>query len=301
MSRILITGINGFIGSSLAKHYHDEGWEVYGIDMCAHEECAWNTYVCDIAHEDIVHILSECRPEVIVHCAGIANVSFSVEHPDEDFEANTVAVHRLLYAIHKAGLTDSRVLFLSSAGVYGQPESLPISENHKTNPISPYALHKTMAEDICSYFIKNYSMDIRIARIFSAYGPGLKKQIFWDMYNKILDTGKLELFGSGEESRDFIYIDDLIKALTIIVEAAKQDDYIYNVANGSQITIKDIARIFVEEYGEDIPVTFNHKNRTGDPDNWCADISRINGLGYSGSVSITEGISRYLTWVKDNK
>ncbi|MBP9997503.1 MAG: NAD-dependent epimerase/dehydratase family protein [Lachnospiraceae bacterium] len=299
MSKVLITGINGFIGKHIADYLCKCENEIIGIDVSAGNG-TYNTIVCDMAKDDLTDILESARPDIVIHCAGIANVSYSIAHPDDDFEANTAVVHRLLYAMLRAGLTSSRVLFLSSAGVYGQPEILPISENTQTSPISPYALHKRMAEDICSYFVDVHGMDIRIARIFSAYGPGLRKQLFWDMYQKVLADGNLQLFGTGEETRDFIYIDDLVRALGLILEAKKSTEYIYNVANGKQVSIREVAGCFAKQMSDKIEVSFNNQNRKGDPDNWCADISKLHGLGYKQQVSLDEGIAQYIEWVRNN-
>lgn len=298
MRKVLITGINGFIGSNMAKHLSNNGDEIVGIDISGGNS-AWDTYICDMMADDLTEILTSIKPDIVIHCAGIANVSYSIEHPNDDFSANTAVVHRLLYALLQAGLTSTRVLFLSSAAVYGQPEVLPISECTPTSPISPYALHKRMAEDICTYFVDVHKMDIRIARIFSAYGPGLRKQIFWDMYRKAVDTGKLQLFGSGDETRDFIYIDDLVSALRLILDAPLDKEYIYNVANGVQVSIREIAETFAKAMDNNVPIEFNHQNRKGDPDNWCADVKRIEELGYKQSVSIEEGIKCYIDWVRN--
>lgn len=296
--KVLITGINGFIGKNIAGKFRDCDYEVVGIDLKA-EGNVFKTYTADLIKDDLVNILKKERPHMFIHCAGLASVPYSIENPEEDFIANTAVVHRILFAMHQSGLSDRRFILLSSAAVYGQPTQLPISETNECSPLSPYALHKKTAEDICVYFIKNYGFDIKIARIFSAYGPGLRKQIFWDMFQKIKSSGKLTLFGTGNESRDYIYIDDLIEAIYLIAVDNKRDHIFWNVANGQEIFIKDVVRLFAQKEG--IPedrVTFNGIIREGDPLNWCADISRIQQIGYKSRVSIEEGIEKYIKWVE---
>lgn len=299
--RILVTGVNGFIGTHIAEKFKKEGHIVVGTDRAAAEEnCVAGFYALDILKGDLKDMLVTVQPDIIIHCAGLANVSFSLEQPLKDFQANTTIVYRLLEGMRQCGLTKSRFILLSSAAVYGQPERLPITEDDDLRPISPYALHKKMAEDICLYYVKNYTFDIRILRIFSAYGPGLKKQIFWDMYQKIVHTGKLELFGSGDESRDYIYIDDLVDAVYLISTDKEKADTVWNVANGVEVTIREVAGMFakLENLSQD-KVMFNGQSRSGDPINWCADISRLQELGYRQKISMEDGITTYLKWVQD--
>lgn len=298
--KILVTGVNGFIGTHIAEKLKKDGHVVIGLDISeAKRAYTTNFYVSDILKEDVQVILSSVRPDIIIHCAGLANVPFSLEQPMEDFQANTMMVYRLLEGMRQCRLAKSRFILLSSAAVYGQPNRLPIREDDDLKPMSPYALHKKMAEDISLYYVNNYDFDIRILRIFSAYGPGLRKQIFWDMYQKIKNNGCLELFGTGEESRDYIYIDDLIEAISLIAFDNKNDYIIWNVANGQEVFIKDIADIFAKRMNITLEsVRFTGKIREGDPVNWCADISRIREIGYISKTSIEEGIEGYLKWVR---
>lgn len=298
MSKVLVTGANGFIGQHVAKFFHENNNEVLGIDT-TESNTEYVVERCNIMFGDIDAILLSFRPEIVVHCAGLANVSYSVEHPYEDFQANTAMVHKILYAMRDAGLEKSRFVFLSSAGVYGQPESLPISEDAITSPVSPYALHKRMAEDICLYFADVYGFDIRIARVFSAYGPGLRKQLFWDLFCKMKKDKTVELYGTGLESRDFIYIDDLVNALYIIAMASKCDSQIYNVANGEQISIYDAAALFSKLMGNHSEIVFNNRVREGDPQRWCADVSKIRQLGYCGKTNLENGLRQYIEWANN--
>lgn len=295
--RVLITGINGFIGSHLANKFKNMGHEVIGIDRIT-SEGDMKVYNVDILSGNIVVVLDDIKPDLFIHCAGLANVTDSIDHPEEDFKANTWMVYRLLNAMKESGLRKTRFILFSSAAVYGQPEKLPVSEEDSLNPISPYALHKKMAEDICNYFIIQHNFDIRILRVFSAYGPGLKKQIFWDMHQKIINTGKLELFGSGNESRDYIYIEDLAEAVYLISMDKEKEYTVWNVANGIEVTIRMAAEVFAKaEHVHQNSVVFNGQVRQGDPMNWCADISKLKSIGFRKTIDIYEGIQRYICWI----
>lgn len=301
MKKILITGCDGFIGKALGEYCVARGYDVFGVDVNDSQDSVFPSIAMNLDTDDIDVLWEFVIPDIIIHCAGAANVSFSIEHPTIDYNINTSIVHKILFSMHEKCMINTRFLLISSAGVYGQPKQLPITEGCAKNPISPYALHKSVAEDICTYFVRNYDYDIRIVRIFSAYGPGLRKQIFWDMYQKIKRTNSLQLWGTGLESRDFIYIDDLVRALLLVVEAEKRDYHIWNVANGQEVLIKDVAERFANLMNMSGLVEFNNVTRTGDPNNWCADISRIKELGYVQKVSIEEGIEKYIRWINDEE
>lgn len=300
--KVLVTGSNGFIGSNVVQKFKEKGDTVVGIDTFGtQKEMNAECYIMDIMKEDICTVFNNISPDIIIHCAGMADVSLSLERPMEDFNANTVMVYKLLNGLHRSGLSKCKFILLSSAAVYGQPSRLPIREDDVLSPLSPYALHKRMAEDICLYYINNYNFDIKILRIFSAYGPGLKKQIFWDMYKKINESGYLELYGTGKESRDYIYIDDLVEAILLVALSENTKQIIWNVANGKEVFIEYLADTFAKKMN--VPpekIRFTNKIRKGDPANWCADISRIKEIGYVNRVSIEEGITKYLDWIRKN-
>lgn len=295
MKRVLITGANGFIGNRTALFFLKNNYEVYGWDR----EKLDYPFIIDSPDmssiQSVVEALTITKPEIIIHCAGSADVGKSVANPEMDFQGNVVLTHNLLFAMHRLGMHDTRFIFLSSAGVYGNPKSLPITEDMEVNPLSPYAVHKVMCEDLCRYFVKNYGMDVKVARIFSAYGVGLKKQIFWDMYNKSR-SGKLSMFGTGNESRDYIHVDDVVKSLFLLA-TTESDHVVFNIANGEEVTIRLATEIFAKYAGiEKKDIIFNGKVREGDPLNWRADISRIKELGYKKSVQMEDGMKKYVEW-----
>ncbi len=296
--RVVVTGANGFIGRNMLDVFNANGYEAIGWDIIANE--LENIRRVDLIYrEEIEKALQTDKPDIIIHCAGNASVGSSFEDVRRDYDLNVTITHDLLFAMNNLGLTSTRFVFLSSASVYGNPSCLPIDETEKKMPISPYALHKSMCEDICFYFIDNYKFDIKIARVFSAYGSGLRKQVFWDMYQKYLRDGNIQMFGSGMESRDFIHIEDLKQALFLMATKSFPETII-NVANGEEITIEQIAKLFAKKIDDNHPeVQFNGITRKGDPDNWKADISLLNKLGYSKRVSIEQGIGMYCEWVKN--
>lgn len=299
---VLVTGVNGFIGSNVAQLYLGRGYDVIGVDLALVSLVEGVIYYqLNLLSDDINAILLKYKPYAVIHCAGMADVNYSIKHPESDFYQNVVISRKILYSL-KENSEKTRFVFLSSASVYGNPIDLPIKEEVHRTPISPYALHKKLVEEICQYFIAQYGMDIKILRIFSAYGNGLKKQIFWDMAQKIRTTGRLELFGTGNETRDFIHINDLVKAIFLIANSEEKKEVIYNVANGEEISIKNVAQIFCQVLELDYNIIqFNRQQRIGNPNNWCANIEKLRELGYRQEVSIEDGIKAYVGWLKTEK
>jgi dTDP-glucose 4,6-dehydratase/UDP-glucose 4-epimerase len=145
-----------------------------------------------------------------------------------------------------------------------------------------------------------YNNRIAILRPFSVYGTGLKKQLFWDVYHKLSGQQPFQLFGTGNETRDFIHIDDMVAAIDLVVQHGKFEGEVYNVANGEAIKIAEIISEFADLSGIKTPYTFNNYTKAGDPIYWQADISRLNALGYKRKVSQKDGLKSYLQWVKEN-
>lgn len=297
--RVLITGGNGFIGSSTLKYFCEKQYEVYAWGNVDSVICGIRIQQIDLNNKtEIADALKQIDPDIIVHCAGSANVNASIENPLRDLDGNVIITYNILLAILEANIIQFKFIYLSSSAVYGEPCALPITERHPLKPISPYALHKQMAETMCKYFISQYDMNIVILRIFSAYGPGLRKQIFWDMNEKIKKNHSLNLYGTGEETRDFIYIDDLIRVIGIIAETDDLKHRIFNVANGNEVSVRELAETYAVLWGlKASDIKFSNIRRQGNPVHWKADISRIEELGYKPLISLSEGIERYYNWV----
>lgn len=301
--RVIITGASGFIGRHLMQHYSRQkavklkGW----VRSPKRLETEFSQEINILEYNEVESAIELFKPDIIFHCVGNANVSNSFSNPTDDMESNYISTHNILFALKEKKLYDTCFVLCSSAAVYGNPKRLPIKENDDIQLLSPYALHKHAAEECCCYMRKNYDMNIKIARIFSAYGPGLKKQIFWDMYCKAKNTKKLNMWGTGAESRDYIFIDDLVKALVLIAEKSTRSVDTFNIGSGTETTIRKVAEIFSELIGLDKGnISFNGIVREGDPVNWQADISRLKELEFQQKITLSDGIKKYINWAEKN-
>jgi len=295
MKKILITGANGFIGSHLVQYFVNKKYSVYALDIIKSSNENVKSYQIDMIKDDLSSFVYEIKPEIIIHCAGSASVPLSIENPQQDFDKNVIVLFRFLDALKKNNLKPI-FLFLSSAAVYGNPRTMPIKESAINKPISPYGLNKKICEDICNFYREQENPNIKILRLFSVYGIGLKKQLFWDMYQNITKKGNLELFGTGNETRDFINIEDLVEIVYLIIN---NKGHIFNIANGFEISIKEVANIFLALLGKSMnSLSFVGNIRLGDPTNWVADITKIKKIGYNQKITITAGIEKYIAWIQ---
>jgi len=137
-------------------------------------------------------------------------------------------------------------------------------------------------------------------RVFSAYGSGLQKQIFWDLHQKNKTKSEnVSLFGTGKETRDFIHVLDLVTVIELVIKNCNFNNDRINVANGQELTIQAVAETFYSIYNPSKRIKFEGQVRQGDPVNWVADISKINKFGFQGKVKLNDGLENYIKWVKE--
>jgi UDP-glucose 4-epimerase len=294
--KVLIVGAHGFIGSHCREHFTKENYEVWSCDIRA-DQTIPNYFQIDTISGDFKSIFSGQTFDACINCSGAANVVLSFEQPLLDFSANVLNVIRMLDAIR---LTQPQCLFLnlSSAAVYGNPERLPVAEKCSTHPLSPYGVHKLISEMVLEEYHRFYNLATCSARIFSAYGPGLKKQLFWDWHRQIQSHKYLKLLGTGKESRDFIFITDLVSALELIVNKAPFRAEVINIASGREYSLEAAIQLFRKEYFEPFEFSFSGSSRKGDPLNWSADISALEKYGFKPIVDLKEGLKNYIEWLQ---
>jgi UDP-glucose 4-epimerase len=298
---VLITGVTGFIGRYVARQFAEAGWSVVGLGTRPPENApkpdllSYHPLVLPSA--DLAGIVQQVQPEVCIHCVGRASVDISVIDPAADFNASVAVTFNILDNL-RLYAPKGKFIYLSSAAVYGNPETLPIRESENPNPISPYGFHKLMSEQLCAEFFKVYNLPTAIVRIFSAYGPGLRRQVLWDMCCKALTQNVLRLRGTGDESRDFIHGRDVAKALYMLAERAPCEAEVYNLGSGIETKIKELADLVLEQLSENIPVEFDGHQAVGNPINWRSDVSRIAKIGFTPEVTLERGVKVYVQWCR---
>ena len=301
MQTVLITGVAGFIGRYVARHFSEQGWSVIGIDNAPSENAPTanlNAYhrlqMPDVA---LNGFLQAHQPDVCIHCAGRASVGLSMTDPLADFYANPVLTFEMLNAL-RLSTPDCRFIFLSSAAVYGNPESLPISETQSTIPLSPYGFHKLQGEQLCLEFAKVYGLSTASVRIFSAYGPGLRRQVVWDICQKALTQTTVQLQGTGQESRDFIHAIDIAKALLVVATSAEMRGEVYNLASGREVKIAELGKLVFDALDHQGQLTFDGIIPKGNPLNWQADITKLESIGFTPNVPLEQGIKVFTNWCR---
>ena len=297
MKQILVIGSKGFIGSAAVRYYESRGYTVTGCDIIENDK-AVGYYKVQSNEPDYHRVFQQVSPDICLNASGAANVPLSFDDPLMDYQLNVINVLKIVEAI-RIESPGTAFINISSAAVYGTPSHLPVSEGADIAPISPYGWHKRQSELICREYANLYGLKTCSMRVFSAYGPGLQKQLFWDIYQKSRKGKAIELLGTGDESRDYIFVDDLIRAGEAIAEKSKLKGEVINVASGIETTIREAATIFIEVLGWDGEISFTGSKRKGDPENWCADISKIRGMGFASEFSLDAGLKGYYQWLAD--
>ncbi|WP_010262384.1 NAD-dependent epimerase/dehydratase family protein [Treponema primitia] len=297
--KIIIIGSKGFIGSHCVSYFSKQNNDVWESDIVVDSKNNNKYYSIDTISPDFSVIFKAQQFDVCVNCSGAANVPESFVNPLKDYHLNTVNVFRILNSLRQFN-SKCKFINLSSAAVYGSPKKLPISEDMMMNPISPYGWHKQQAEIISKEFFLLYGIQTINLRIFSVYGVGLRKQIFWDIFQKVKNSDNIELFGTGNESRDFIYIEDLVRAIDHIIKFAEFNSEAINISSGIETTIKEAATLLCKNIRDNINIIFNQQIREGDPINWRSDINKLTSYGFVNNYSLEMGIKELAKWLKEN-
>jgi UDP-glucose 4-epimerase len=248
---ILVTGGAGFIGSHLCKKLSSLTQNLTIYDNLS------NGKVENVKHLPKVHFVradildlkklqSQEKPDLIYHLAAQVVVPYSMENPIEDFETNARGT---LNVLEKARKDDARIVFASSAAVYGNTSQLPTPETHGFSPDSCYGLSKVVGEQYCNMYSKQYGLDVTIVRFANVYGPKCHGVIH-DFLDKLSrNPEQLEIIGSGMQSRDFVHIYDVVDALLLCATNDVAIGETFNIGYGETITIIDLAKMILKILG----------------------------------------------------
>jgi UDP-glucose 4-epimerase len=299
--RILILGASGFIGEACARALGNLGHEVAGVGRrgaSAPDGPTYRTSPLDAA--DLRRLVAEFGPDLCLNAAGSGSPAASVNAPGTDFEANTALVQRTLEAL-RLEAPGCRYVGISSAAVYGDNPILPWKEDAATNPRSPYGYHKLYAELLAQEYHRLYGLATLTLRLFSVYGPGLRKQLFWDVFQRSRCNNELSLFGTGQEMRDYIYIEDVAAGIAQLSEQAKYVGEVLNLGTGRPTSVAEASSIFLKKLGWKGVCRFTGEEITGSPLRMEGDMTRSFAMGFCPKMDIHEGLERTALWLKKNQ
>jgi UDP-glucose 4-epimerase len=303
--RTLVTGGAGFIGSNIVGLLVDEGHTVRVLDNLS------SGYRCNLdPYPDVHFIEGDVRDgatvrhavdgaEVIFHLAASVGNKRSIEHPIEDSEINVLGTLRVLEAARDGGVR--KLIYSSSAGIFGELKTLPICEDHPLEPDSPYGASKLAAEKLCLVYGKLYKLEAACLRYFNVYGVNQRYDAYGNVIpifaNRLLHRQPITIFGDGEQTRDFVSVHDVAYA-NYRAAMARGVQGAFNIASGTRITINRLAEIMRQASGIETDVEFGPA-RQGDVRHSLADISAArNAFGYEPTVELEQGLDQYMAWAR---
>lgn len=312
MSKIIITGGAGFIGSHIAERCVSEGHEVVIIDDMDDyyspvlkkknvdyvSKFGTVTFIRgDITNLEFLMGVIDDNVDYVFHEAAQAGVRISVENPFKPNNINVVGTLNVLQASIDSNV--KRVINASSSSVYGKVEHLPFDEKHPTRPVSPYGVSKLAAEHYCRVFYEVYGLPTVSLRYFTVYGPRMRPDLAISIFTeKMLKNEPITIFGDGEQTRDFTYIDDIVAINMKLLDTNRADGVVMNIGSGNRISVNDLAKNLKEIVGSSSGISYADVQK-GDAEHTLADVGLVKELiGYESSVKIEDGLKRFVKWYK---
>ena len=309
MTRYLVTGVAGFIGRSIAKRLLEQGHSVRGIDnfITGKRENLEGLQGLDFQEGDITDpaaMMKACSGiEIIFHEAALASVPRSVADPIASNHANVTGTVQVLHAAKEAKVR--RVVYAASSSAYGDTPTLPKREDMLPSPISPYAVAKLTGEYYMQSFYRVYGLETVSIRYFNVFGPyqdpsSQYSGVLAKFIPMMLRGEAPTMYGDGEQSRDFTFIENVVNAnlLAASAPAERVAGKMFNVATGSRVTLNQTVEVLRKITGYTGPV-HHTAERTGDVKHSLADISAARAaLGYEPSVNFDEGLRRTVEWYR---
>lgn len=295
--RYLITGAAGFLGSALANKLSADRHEVVGIDDLSTGDPNKLSAGIQFTHADVNDrpklwtLLKEV--DCVYHLAARVSVPESILYPREYNQVNVGGTVTLMEAMRDVGVR--RVVFISSGTIYGNQPVQPVSENSIPNPRSPYAVSKLAAEFYVKSIGSLWGIETVSLRVFNAYGPGqhhppVHTPVIPGFLRQAWENGTIVIHGDGNQTRDFVYLDDVVAAMIAASTAPDINQMTINVGSGKEMSARDLAKLVIEVTGGHPEVVYNPRNEGG-LSRLCADISLAREkLGYEPKVSLTEGL-----------
>lgn len=300
-----VTGAGGFIGRHLVRYLAGARTRVAGLDFISAEACALAPVTCAwrtgaLSLEGLDALARDIGiPDTIYHLAGGSSVGASLADPYGDFAA-TVGGTGMLLDWLRSSAPATRLVVVSSAAVYGDLHHGLIAEGALTAPFSPYGAHKFAMETTCRGWASSFALNIVAVRLFSVYGPGLAKQLLWDLCSKLASgADPVMLGGTGAELRDWTHIDDVVRALVATSPFASPTMPVVNAGSGCAGSVRSIAEAVARAFERDPAcLCFSGQSRAGDPFSLVAAPGTLDELGFSWEVNIDVGVADYVRWYR---
>lgn len=307
-AQYLVSGGSGFIGSNIVATLVEQGQKVRVFDNLStgRLENIRNVITkIDFVQGDLRYLNSVLEAmngvDYVIHQAALPSVPRSVETPLESNDNNTNGTLNLLYAAKQAGV--KRVVYAASSSAYGESPTLPKVETMKPDPLSPYAVNKLVGEYYCSVFSRVYGLETVVLRYFNVFGPRQDPTSYYSAvipkFIKALLEGKSPtIFGDGEQSRDFCYIDNVVSANLLACTAPDAVGEMMNIACGERITLNELYQNLCKILGVSTPAQYEAP-RPGDIKHSLADIEKAKKLlNYKVLVPVYEGLGKTAQWFK---
>jgi len=297
---VLITGGAGFIGSHLVEALLEKKAQITIIDNLS------NGRIENINSDKVKFVKMDMKDikekrnllediDVLFHLAANADVPKSNVDPVMDFKSNAEITLQLLDEVRKS--KNNPIFFYpSTALVHGESKKELIKEEDGINPISFYGLSKYVGEHYCGLYAKMYGLNVVRSRYFNVYGPRLHWHVVFDTIKKISESnGKLEMLGNGKQTRDFLYVGDVVNATLKLVE--DKVNYIVNVGSGKAISIEQLVKTILEICNKNqIEIVFSQNSWKGDVQHYNADISKLQELNFKPKYTLEEGLLKTIRW-----
>jgi UDP-N-acetylglucosamine/UDP-N-acetyl-alpha-D-glucosaminouronate 4-epimerase len=307
MAKYLVTGGAGFIGSHLASELVQRGHAVRVVDslITGKRRNLDHLQGVEFMEGDLADISVAMRAvegmTYVLHQAAIPSVPRSVQDPITSNRANIDASVNILVAARDAGI--KRLVYAGSSSAYGDTPTLPKREDMPTDPLSPYALQKLVAEQYAQLFTRLYGFETVTIRYFNVFGPRQDPGSPYSGVISLFASSLLEgrqpvIYGDGEQTRDFTYVANVVDGVLRAVDAPKAAGQVINVATGGRISLKELLQVMNRILGTNLQAIFK-EGRAGDVRDSQADITKAkNLLGYTPSVSLEEGLKNTLEWCR---
>jgi UDP-glucose 4-epimerase len=308
--KALVTGGAGFIGSHITERLVREGHDVTVLDNFStgkQENLLHLQGRVDVVEGDVRdlprldYLLGNSKVDVIFHQAAIVSVPYSVEHPQETHDVNLQGTLNVLLTARRRGV--GRVVFAGSAAVYGDDPELPKRESMRATPTAPYGVEKLASELYLAACGKLYGVETVTLRYFNVFGPRQDPSSPYSgvislFVNRALRGEKITIFGDGKQSRDFVFIDDVVEANMRAATVPGISGKTFNVAAGKETTLEELVNMLERVIGKPVERAYAER-RSGDIYKSLADISTTEReLGYEPRVTVEGGLSRLVAHLR---